>query len=94
MYKIQIPQVSKKEILLAHANAKETKSRGKMIAKNFDYEFLLFISGKRDIREAKKWANSTEVTVEFDEDKIIKITGKVKKEAESKDLERISLSRI
>jgi tRNA threonylcarbamoyladenosine modification (KEOPS) complex Cgi121 subunit len=89
-------EVSKEEIELAFESAKETFKRKINIAKNFDLEFLLFLSGKKDIREAKKWAENgkEEIEIEFNLEKIISIKGAKREKAEIEEIERISVSRI
>lgn len=97
MYKTQIRrEVSKKEIILAHASAIETFKRKINIAKNFDLEFILFLSGKKDIKEAKKWIErgEEEIEVEFNLEKIISIKGVKREEAKIEEIERISVSRV
>lgn len=97
MFKILIKKdVSREEMHLAFESAKETFKRKINLAKNFDLEFLLFLSGKKDIREAKKWIENgeKEIEIEFNMQKIISIKGAKREKAEIEEIERISVSRI
>jgi len=75
------------------------KGQSKKIANKFPLEFLLWLSGKKDIKSAMKMMfekNSDFIAVYFsDEIKLGKVKKlKLKKKAEPSALERISLSRI
>jgi len=96
---------SKEEIDLAYYLAKKTMERGTNIAKKFKYEFLLFLSGKGDIKSALKMARSEDsddfILIDFSKiPNILKLLGAKEKrldieiKADPLDLERISLSRI
>jgi len=87
------------EIELAYALAKKSFADKKNIAKKFKFEFLLWLTGKKDI-------NSALSQISFDKEKSytvivfgnIKIPNakkpRLKKRADPLALERISLSRI
>ena len=94
------------EIELAYLLSKDSFRNKKNIAKKFRYEFLLWLSGKTDIKSAlnsfspKKSDKILLIIFKGDTKKILKEMEasekplKLKKTAEPLDLERISLSRI
>lgn len=92
---------SQEEIELAHHLAWKAIESGKNIARKMKYEFLLFVSGTRDIRNAIKKTKVDEgeefLLVLFSGDvpagmEMLKLS--LRKDAMPLDLERISLSRI
>ena len=96
---------SEEELLLAHALAKKAIKEKRAISRTLPVEFLLWLSGKRDIRRAfaEYGAKSTDLlAVSFGEKKKTLLNRlhlkekklKLKKEADAKAIERISLSRI
>ncbi len=97
---------SEEELELAYRLARDAFDKRRNIAKQFRYEFLLWISGKKDIDSALKEfgpsKNGEMLLVVFgdEHDKILKELKastkplKLKKTAEPLDIERISLSRI
>lgn len=95
---------SMEEIKLAEYLAKKSFKNKKNIAKKFKYEFLLWLSGKRDIKSAlentKPKENKMFIVIFSESKNILKklgITSKaagLKKRADPLTLERISLSRI
>ncbi len=86
---------SREELELAYILAKDAFRRKKNIAKKFRYEFLLWLSGKTDIKSAVRWAEPSKqaLLVLFEGSRKLK-PAKLKKRAEPLELERISLSRI
>jgi len=96
---------SSEELELAKKLADDSFSK-KNIAKKFKYEFLLWLTGKTDIKSAMKSSypenpkNMLLVVFKGSPEKIIKTLKaakkplKLKKNAEPLDIERISLSRI
>jgi len=88
---------SEEEIKLAHYLAELSFKKKKNIAKKFKYEFLLWLTGKTDIKSAfdiSEPRGKECIAVIFSESKIKgKPTG-LKKTAEPLDIEKISLSRI
>ena len=97
---------SKEELNLAEFLSKRSFEKKKNIAKKFKYEFLLWLTGKRDIKSAMKVSepkNDSAVLILFegkDKRKMLKALNAkekkldLKKEADALALERISLSRI
>lgn len=93
------------ELQLAEHLAKKSFSSKKNIAKKLKYEFLLFLSGKTELKSAFRLVNpkgSEMILAVFsgNEDEILKKLNatkqklKLKENADSLDIERISLSRI
>lgn len=95
---------SQEEARLAHYLAKSAFSKKKNIARQIRYEFLLWLSGKTDIKSAMKSTKPDGkqfFVIVFSDSKDIakKLDAKelalgLKKKGEALDLERISLSRI
>jgi len=97
---------SVEEFELANHLAKDAFSRKKSIAKQMRYEFLLWLSGKRDIRSAMKSTKPDGkefFAVVFSEARLDAVCRlleaeelplALKKDGDPLDLERISLSRI
>ena len=91
---------SSEELNLAYHLAKKSFSQNKNIAKNFNYEFLLWLSGKKDISFALSEYGAKEgkkiifvVFANFEKWKNLKKI-KLEKSTSFEVLERISLSRI
>ncbi len=98
---------SREEILLADFLAKKFTAEGKSIARKFKYEFLLWLTGKKDIRSAFECSapsGGKALLILFDASKkkslmaalgakILKNNLERAKRAQPLDLERISLSR-
>ena len=92
---------SKEELNLAYHLTKKSTAAGNNISKQFRYEFLLWLSGKTDIKSAFLSTlpkGNSFLIISFGK-KLPAIDGKVEKldllnKAKSLDLERISLSRI
>ena len=86
---------SMEELELAYLLAKEAFRKKKNIAKKFRYEFLLWLSGKTNIKSAIKWAEPSKeaLLVLFEGSRKLK-PAKLEKRAEPLEIERISLSRI
>ena len=96
---------SKDELDLAYFLAKKSFKDKKNIANKFKYEFLLWLTDKRDITSAMKVSIPTSnvaflILFNSDKTKILKTLNakenklELKKEADALSLERISLSRI
>lgn len=97
---------SKEELTLAEFLAEKSFLDKKNIAKKFKYEFLLWLTGKRDIKSAMKISepNDSEALLilfeKKDKQKLLKALNakekkfKLKENADALALERISLSRI
>jgi tRNA threonylcarbamoyladenosine modification (KEOPS) complex Cgi121 subunit len=86
---------SMEELELAYHLAKDSFRKKKNIAKKFRYEFLLWLSGKTDIKSAIRWAKPSDgaLLVLFEGSRNLR-QARLKKKAEPLDIERISLSRI
>ncbi len=96
---------SVEELELAHELAKKSLERGNAISKNLEIEFVLWLSGKRDIRRAFEeigWKKGEVVAVSFGIEKkeiteLLDLKEKklgLETEAGWEAVERISLSRI
>ncbi len=91
---------SEEEILLAWALAEKAFREKTNIARKFRYEFLLWLTGKRDIRRAVEFSRpkgKEVIIVDFSHDKKIlkSFRGKkMRKTATPLELERISLGRL
>ncbi len=87
---------SMEELELAYLLTKDSFRKKRNIARKFRYEFLLWLSGKTDIKSAVKWAEPASkeaLLILFEGSRKLK-PAKLKKRAEPLNLERISLSRI
>jgi tRNA threonylcarbamoyladenosine modification (KEOPS) complex Cgi121 subunit len=87
---------SMEELELAYLLAKKSFKNKRNIAKQFKYEFLLWLSGKTDIKSALEYFKTPKkqkLLVLFKGGMKLK-QAKLEKTAEPLDLERISLSRI
>ncbi len=87
-------KVSEEAIELAYYLCKKAMKNKTNIAKQEKYEFLLWLSGKKDISQAKN-----EISWKKGETILIDLSGrgkkgKIKKKATALEIERISLSRI
>ncbi len=97
---------SKEELTLAEFLTKKSFDDNKNIAKKFKYEFLLWLTGKRDIKSAMKVSepNCSEALLilfeKKDKQKLLKALNakekkfKLKENADALALEKISLSRL
>lgn len=90
---------SKEEIELANLLAERAFMNGTNIANKFKYEFLLWLTGKTDIKSALHFsapAAGSECLVVLFKDPQLQDTvlAKLRKTAEPLDIERISLSRV
>lgn len=87
---------STEELELAYLLAKKSFENKKNTAKKFKYEFLLWLSGKTDIKSALNYFKTSKkqnILILFRGTMKLK-PAKLEKTAEPLDLERISLSRI
>jgi len=87
---------SMEEMELAYFLAKKSFKNKKNIAKKFKYEFLLWLSGKTDIKSALEYFRTSKkqkLLVLFKGEMKLK-KAKLEKTAEPLDIERISLGRI
>ena len=97
---------SLEELALAEFLAKKSFSEGSNIAKKFKYEFLLWLTGKRDIKSAMKISEPRDkkvLLILFEKKEKKKLLNelnakerkfKLKENADALALEKISLSRI
>ncbi len=88
---------SEEELELAHLLARDAFRKKRNVAKQFRYEFLLWLSGKTDIKSALRWAGHPKdgIKIAFGKVKMsFSSPKKLRKKAEPLELERISLSRI
>ncbi len=90
---------SMEEIELAYHLAQEAFRKKRNIAKKLRYEFLLWLSGTRDIKNAMRRTKPGKefLLIVFSEESIEALGGKeakLKRKGEPLALERISLSRI
>jgi len=88
---------TREELELAHLLARDAFGKRRNIAKQFRYEFLLWLSGKTDIKSALKWAGHPKdgIKIAFRNGKMsVSSPKKLRKKAGPLELERISLSRI
>ena len=88
---------SEEEIKLAYHLAELSFRKKKNIAKKFKYEFLLWLTGKTDIKSALAVSEPKGkecIAVIFRDSKIKGKPPGLKKTAEPLDIEKISLSRI
>lgn len=102
---VAVKNFAEQEIHLAEYLAKKSYKSKKNIAKKFKYEFLLWLTGKRDIKSAIEYANPDKegfLLIVFSEN-IVQIMRKLKarkhtmtiaKKANPLNLEKIALSRI
>ncbi len=85
---------SQEEIELAYYLAKKSFSNNP-ISKQFKYEFLLWVTGKRDIESALKLTDSKEQGYVVSFNRLLQLEeARLPKEAGPLAIERISLSRI
>lgn len=86
---------STEEILLAYYLTKQSFSNKTNISNNIRYEFLLWLTGTKDIDSALKRSKPKEKSlfIVFDNENLVNKT-KLTKKAAPLDLEKISLSRI
>ena len=88
---------SEEEIKLAYYLAELSFKNKNNIAKKFKYEFLLWLTGKTDIKSALAISEPKGkecIAVIFGDSKIKGKPSELKKAAEPLDIEKISLSRI
>ncbi len=88
---------SEEEIKLAYHLAELSFKNGKNIAKKFKYEFLLWLTGKTDIKSALSVSEPKGkecIAIIFRDEKIKGKKPGLNKRAEPLDIEKISLSRI
>jgi len=88
---------SEEEIKLAHHLAELSFKSKKNIAKKFKYEFLLWLTGKTDIKSALRISEPKQkecIAVVFGDSTVKGKAHNLKRTAEPLDIEKISLSRI
>ena len=85
---------SLEELKLAYHLAESSMKNRKNLAKKLKYEFLLWLCGTRDIRNALEKSKGNEYRIVLDGEEISENHSDLKEKADPEKLEKISLSRI